>query len=421
MLSNNIKKYNMSGYYKYKNIVTASKYEIMMIAENVKDVQWWYHDEFFNSFDWTKEPIQDLSTLYCNRAKKLREQYDYIVLMYSGGSDSNNILDTFAKNNIHLDEICSHINYKGSGIIENLLNNEILNKHGAKEKAENYIKQYNMNTKFRLYDVTERTLETYSNYNFNSSYYINNAGVSYTHTKPKAGTIMETGVKEWMDMYAAGKKICFLWGNHKPHITGVNASFYFVIDDYIDQSISVKGVLDKQTDAVDELFYWGPNEESVNIMIKQGHILKKYLSDFRNQFFLMSKYNKFFNEETFLNPEEIYQNEIFSTYTYKFNHTIPKNHICRLGNTEIRRLIYPNWKPEDEILNKKQISNFLNNKDKWFWNSNIESKSIYLNGLQHFTNTIQPCWIDGEDGKMQFENKQYVKKTIRISKLYRIQ
>jgi len=400
------------GYYEYNNIKTTSKYEIMRLCDNPDQVIWHYHDDIFNSFDWTKEPEESIEILYKNRCEQLRSSYDYIVLMYSGGSDCNNILDTFARNNIHLDEICSHINYEGSGTVKNLLNNEILMRmgnHGAAEKAENYIKKYNMHTKFRLYDVTQNTLKIYNSFNLDFNYFINNAGVSYTQSKPKAGRIMETGIKKWMDMYTSGKKICFLWGNDKPKIQGINDIFHFEINDHIDQSFSIKSVLNNEMNAVDELFYRGPNEQSIKIMIKQGHILKRCFYNIAVRLFLIKKYNKPHTKE------QIYQNELFSHYKYSVNGI---EHKCRLGNDEIRRLIYPNWKLEDEILNKKQISNFLNDKDKWFWNSNAESKTVYLSGLQNFTNSIQPCWINS---KSQFENKQYVEKIKFLSKYYRIQ
>ena len=43
--------------------------------------------------------------MYVERCNQLRDKYDYLVLHYSGGSDSHNILHTFLTNNIKLDEI----------------------------------------------------------------------------------------------------------------------------------------------------------------------------------------------------------------------------------------------------------------------------------------------------------------------------
>jgi hypothetical protein len=49
-----------------------------------------------------------LDDLYKQRALQLRDKYDYLILNYSGGADSHNILMTFLNNNIKLDEICTH-------------------------------------------------------------------------------------------------------------------------------------------------------------------------------------------------------------------------------------------------------------------------------------------------------------------------
>ena len=40
-----------------------------------------------------------------SHALKLREKYKYLRLWYSGGSDSQTVLNTFVDNKIHLDEI----------------------------------------------------------------------------------------------------------------------------------------------------------------------------------------------------------------------------------------------------------------------------------------------------------------------------
>ena len=46
-----------------------------------------------------------LRDIYRLRAQQLRDNYDYLILAYSGGADSDNILKTFVNNKIHLDEV----------------------------------------------------------------------------------------------------------------------------------------------------------------------------------------------------------------------------------------------------------------------------------------------------------------------------
>jgi hypothetical protein len=67
---------------------------------------WFYfHEDHFNSINWTKSPDSTLSQLYKERAQQLRDSYDRIVICYSGGIDSTNVLETFYHNRIHIDEI----------------------------------------------------------------------------------------------------------------------------------------------------------------------------------------------------------------------------------------------------------------------------------------------------------------------------
>ena len=55
--------------------------------------------------DWTIEPPHSLDYYYLEQAKRIRDKYDYVILCYSGGYDSTNVLETFYYNNIKLDKI----------------------------------------------------------------------------------------------------------------------------------------------------------------------------------------------------------------------------------------------------------------------------------------------------------------------------
>jgi hypothetical protein len=57
--------------------------------------------------DWSVEPEGTLADLYTQRARALRDRFDYLILLYSGGSDSHQMLMTFLNASIHLDEVCS--------------------------------------------------------------------------------------------------------------------------------------------------------------------------------------------------------------------------------------------------------------------------------------------------------------------------
>jgi len=69
------------------------------------DVLWIFNDEIYGKIDWTIPIEENLLTLYKKRAQQLRDSYDYLMLYFSGGADSVNILRAFVENNIFLDEI----------------------------------------------------------------------------------------------------------------------------------------------------------------------------------------------------------------------------------------------------------------------------------------------------------------------------
>lgn len=61
--------------------------------------------EVYDNYDWTIEPTESWKDVLKEHAQKLRDTHKYIRLWYSGGSDSQTILNTFVDNGIHIDEI----------------------------------------------------------------------------------------------------------------------------------------------------------------------------------------------------------------------------------------------------------------------------------------------------------------------------
>jgi hypothetical protein len=73
-----------------------------------QEIVWYFHNRIWDDFyEKNKNNLgqTNLQILYQQRAKQLREKYDYLILHYSGGADSHNVLMTFLNANIKLDEI----------------------------------------------------------------------------------------------------------------------------------------------------------------------------------------------------------------------------------------------------------------------------------------------------------------------------
>jgi hypothetical protein len=97
-----------NGYYQvgkqfFNHKITA----LVEATKNNQPVQWHFHDQVWKDFDWRYNDSLSLDHWYKERAKQLREKYDYLILAFSGGRDSQNVLRSFVDNNIHLDEVWS--------------------------------------------------------------------------------------------------------------------------------------------------------------------------------------------------------------------------------------------------------------------------------------------------------------------------
>ena len=69
-------------------------------------VAWHYYDDVWSTAHsaghWRN---QSLKELYYARARQIREQYDYVAVMFSGGWDSRNIIESFAAQGLRIDDI----------------------------------------------------------------------------------------------------------------------------------------------------------------------------------------------------------------------------------------------------------------------------------------------------------------------------
>ena len=95
------------GTWKVNNQLFWNKYDALKYASTngSPDITWNWHDHVWSNYNKALLGTRSLPELYKERAQQLRDTYDYLILSYSGGSDSHNILRTFIDNNIKLDQI----------------------------------------------------------------------------------------------------------------------------------------------------------------------------------------------------------------------------------------------------------------------------------------------------------------------------
>ena len=361
------------GYYLVGDLKFYSKHEAIEAEARLgRPVKWIFNDEVFSSYDWSVEPTESLSELYRQRAQELRDSYDYLIVNYSSGSDSDNILNTFIENDIKLDEVVSWINYEGSKDKNNILHAEVY--YTAIDRVKK-AQEHQPNLKHRLLDLARPTVDFFNNDTIGSDWIYNMNGYFGPHHLGKNEA--KKTVKEWQDMFNAGKKVAFITGIDKPLVYGINGSYYFMFSDIIDNAVNPGEQRANHPWSFEELFYWAPS--TVTLMIKQGHVLKNYLkSATDNTKFIFSEgINKDFHTTdkggihamSFINKKQYY-----------------------MSDEGVVTLIYPNWK--DNLYTNKGISKLYSLRDDWFYKiSNTEiAKHILRTGLNGLWERTPDTW-----------------------------
>lgn len=320
-------------------------------------LHWDFNEAVFDSYDWTQEPQESLPELYRLRAQQLRDRYEYIILQYSGGADSTNVLETFVRNDIKLDEVVSYCNHDQ----HSFFSAEIY--QAAIPKFED-LKTKNPHIKFRLLNLTELELDHFNinDTKFSWIYEMN----AYFNPNNACRTNFGMKVKEWADMIHAGKKVCILSALDKPRIWQVDGKFVFRFIDFIDCAASVTSQAGLQP-WTDELFYWTPDLPA--IMIKQGHIIKNYLSGNVTNLPFVSL------EKSDLAYRE-YQNKKYW-----------------LNNHGVHTLIYPYWDINTFTVGKSP-SIIFSPRDTWFYNLQDEhpAKKNWAVGMDKLWQTLPDYW-----------------------------
>lgn len=93
-------------YYQVGDFTSTNKLSAIEKAGNdISKVHFYFADDAHSKFDWTVEPEEDIDYLIDQRVREIRDQHAYVALWYSGGYDSQTILDSFIRQKIRLDEI----------------------------------------------------------------------------------------------------------------------------------------------------------------------------------------------------------------------------------------------------------------------------------------------------------------------------
>jgi hypothetical protein len=361
------------GFYSVGNFKTYSKLEAIELSGKVKkSLQWEFNNAVFEQFDWTTEPPGNLEFWYKQRAQQIREKYDYIVIWYSGGADSHNVLMSFVRNNIFVDEIAQFHNLTADkGNKNTYFNEEVFATSAPNTQAlieNNPLYQF---TKHRLVDLADIQMNMLKQ-DSNKWDYFYKIG---THLTPSAlsRSYLRELVPDYVSLIEQGKRVCFVWGSEKPMIQKHNNDWYVMFQDMLDNAVSPRTQMLNREWEHDELFYWTP--DLPQLAAKQAHIVKRFLSQLTPQSIdntNVSSFNK-------LNDE--YGRRVVNSYLAD---VVVNGVRYQLLPNGLHRLIYPDWNP-NSIVAGKPLSFAYPERDTWMFNSIAPDigQQYYNYGLLH--------------------------------------
>jgi len=262
------------GYYQVGEFKTYNKIEAIELHQRTGiHPHWNFNEEFFKTYDWTREPSASLEELYAARARQIRDTYDYVVLVYSGGADSGNILDTFAENAIPFDEALTYHSRRSHDDPLCMDTAELTKVAYPKLK---YWHDKGVRFKHRDIDLTDIILQS----TVDKSYRLDRAYYQSTHFgfHHVATTYFREIIPDYQKIIESGRKLVLVWGTDKPRIYFENQKFALKFLDIVDDALRNRTQMLGRDNEYDELFYWAP--ESADMICKQGHTLMKFLKQY---------------------------------------------------------------------------------------------------------------------------------------------
>jgi hypothetical protein len=347
------------GYYLCDGKEFTSKIQACLYAEaNNKALHWIFNNEAFKNNNWSVEPTETLDQLYDLRARDLREKYDYLILSYSGGADSHNILMSFIRQNLLIDEIVVNTMHEGNGQFTVVNKNIVDPKHAASEhylqtlprlkEVENLIPK----TKISILDLTQNLFDSFTHVG-DASWIMNKREGLNPLGSTRFNYIHFAEIRKKFDK---NKKIALVLGIEKPRtFIHSNGKFYIRFTDRATNLVTVAEHIHDYTNSSVEYFYWSP--DACRLLTKQAHVIKNWL-------------------EAFPQHQSLWQGKTLTAEKYRLVHE-------RL----LRTILYSTW-DNNWFQSDKATSDWYSEFDHWFIDGHrgTLAHNIWLEGIKYVEN-----------------------------------
>jgi hypothetical protein len=263
-------KWSAFGHYQIDTL-TEPVYSMRIAHEHMLQghkVHFNFHDKLLGSARTNVEPKWSLDQLYSRRVSKLREKYDYLILLYSGGADSHNILKYFQHTDTKLDEIVSYddSSYRGK---TSPISSEVFGV--ALPEVQQHLLKY-PDTIFRQISLRDVQQKLFTDQTFGFDVY-----KDITYNMQPIGIKHAYGlcyVDHYKKLHDSGLKIGVIHGIDKPKLAiDPIGKWMMYFNDWSSQ-FGHKHYY-RNFPFYDEFFYWTPDDPW--IAIKQAHLVSKHL------------------------------------------------------------------------------------------------------------------------------------------------
>jgi hypothetical protein len=370
------------GYYLIDNNIYYTKIQAFLAASkmptetwnlNNDRIKWVFNDDVFIKYPWHIEPEPTLRELYCKRAQQLRDQYDYLRLEFSGGSDSVTVAFSFLMNGIHLDEIVFRYPKKGEKNVsgnpwDTSSENTLSEWEFSAKPILDWISTHFPKTKIIVHDYSEdmlaqeKTLD--ESWIFKTRHYLQ---PGHAHKHANTGALS--------DIFDQNKTVAVIWGVDKPKLCIKDEKFFLY---FVDGLASVNNPdISQYTNITNEFFFWTP--DCPELIAKQAHTLMKW----------------------YKMPGH-----------HKFQHVLhwPNNHFAnrQLSEHLARSVIYPDW-DSNTFQVVKPSNNIYNEMDFWFHTNFKDTRlnQVWRAGVDYLLDNIDSKYI-GQSKNRPANIKEYM-------------
>ena len=358
------------GYYMCDGKVFSSKIKACIYATQFnKPLTWVFNDSVFDNYPWHIEPPETIDELYYKRAREIREKYDYVCLAFSGGGDSNNILEAFLRQGLFIDEVVTNVMENKNNLTMNTSNIKSNWNEGAEYKLQTEprlkdLKNRSPNTKISVIDLSDGLFELFNKFG--------DAGwLEHSRERLNPSGFMRHNflhMKEIRKRFDKDKKICMVLGIEKPRTYITEGMFKMCFSDKAVNIATVSEFIEDYTNTSIEYFYWHP--DAAPIVAKQCHIIKRFLE-------LNPQYANLWKAQS--------ERQIWSNHR-KYHERI------------LRPLLYNSTWHKTYWQSDKSTRDWYSEIDDWFWKSHANSKEFHIwqEGL-NYVKTNAHAWMMGDE------------------------